>query len=364
MTETARTAHPYYMYDATLSQPEAFARTAERGEAMVGRLAAELAFCRRLFLVGIGTSLHAAVLGEHLVRKYGGGVEVRAIHSFDFALYGPQLSPEDGVVAVSHRGTKRYTAQALAKAREAGCLTAVISGEEGAPDDAADFVLRTVLQERSPAHTASFTAAVSILAAFASHLHSYRTEGEKSLSDDFLREEFSTALHEALQTEEQVAALAREYANARRIWIVGGGPAKVTAVEATLKIKETSYLQAEGLSTEQILHGPFQCVADEDLFVLVSPDGAAQERIFDLVLAVRRVGAPYLVIDDGTAEALKENAAGRIVVPKVPEPFSALTCLVPLQLFAYHLALVEGTNPDSFRADDPRFEGFQQLVGM
>lgn len=363
MSENPREGHPYHMYEAIRDQPETFAQTVERLETEIERLAAELAPCRRLFLVGIGTSLHAALLGEYLMRNYVARTDVRAVHSFDFALYGPELSPEDGVVAVSHRGIKRYTAQAISKARAAGCPTAVISGEDGAPEDAADLVLRTVAQERSSAHTVSFTAAVSALASLTSRLGSHRTRAE-SLDRDFLRTEFPRKLREALGTEAEASALAREHADARRIWIVGGGPTAITAEEATLKIKETSYLQAEGLSTEKMLHGPFQCVEEEDLFVLIAPSGAAQARIFDLARAVRKVGAPYLLVEDGTAESLKDTAAGRIVVPEVPEPFSALSCLIPLQLFSYHLALLRGTDPDNFRAEDPRFTGFPELVGL
>lgn len=363
MSGNTRAGHPYHMYEAILAQPGAFARTVERLETEIERLAAELAPCRRLFLVGIGTSLHAALLGEHLMRNYVAGTDVRAVHSFDFALYGPELSPEDGVVAVSHRGTKRYTAQALSKARAAGCPTAVISGKDGAPEDTADLVLRTVAQEHSSAHTVSFTAAVSALASLTSRLGFHRT-GAEPLDRDFLRTEFPRKLREALGTEGEVSVLAREHADARRIWIVGGGPSAITAEEATLKIKETSYLQAEGLSTEKMLHGPFQCVEQEDLFVLIAPSGAAQVRIFDLAQAIRKVGAPYLLVGGNGAQQLKGEAAGQIVVPEVPEPFSTLSCLIPLQLFAYHLALVRSTNPDDFRAEDPRFTGFPELVGL
>ncbi len=121
----------------------------------------------------------------------------------------------------------------------------------------------------------------------------------------------------------------------------------MTAQEVALKIKETSYLQAEGMPTETMLHGPFQCVEAEDLFVLVAPSGAARERTLEVAELAEEIGAPCVVVgDDPTAE---------LAVPGVPEPFSALTCLVPLQFFAYHLALARGTNPDGFRADDPRF---------
>ena len=128
----------------------------------------------------------------------------------------------------------------------------------------------------------------------------------------------------------------------------------MTATETALKIKETSYLQAEGMPTETMLHGPFQCVEADDLFVLIAPSGAAMERTLEVGELVEEVGAPYVIIGDDTTE-VRAGAAGVVRVPAVPEPLSALSCLVPLQLFTYHLALARGTDPDSFRVDDPRF---------
>ncbi len=175
-----------------------------------------------------------------------------------------------------------------------------------------------------------------------------------TMPEELLREEIPEALRVALGTEEQAAALARENVGRRRIWLVGGGPSAVTATETALKIKETSYLQAEGMPTETMLHGPFQCVEADDLFVLIAPSGAARERTLEVAELAEEVGARYLILGDGTTET-RPAAAGLLRMPEVPEPFSALSCLVPLQLFAYHLALARGTNPDSFRGDDPRF---------
>ena len=107
------------------------------------------------------------------------------------------------------------------------------------------------------------------------------------------------------------------------------------------------------MSTETMLHGPFQCVEAEDLFVLIAPAGAAQGRTLEVAELVGEVGGACLVVGDGTSDP--PQVTELIAVPEVPEPFSALTCLVPLQLFAYHLALARGKNPDIFRADDPRF---------
>ena len=350
MTTEQRNSHPYHMYDAMLAQPEAFATTIERHRDAVDELASRVASCERIFLAGIGTSHHATLVGEHLIRAYGGGPDVRAVHSFDLALYGPELRQEDCLVAVSHRGAKRYTALALEQAREKGCPTAIITGEGGSGEGRADAVFRTVAQEMSAAHTVSYTSAVAVLALLAGRLGYHRT-GSTTVPDELLQDELPGALGSALGTEEEVAKLAREHVGRRRIWLVGGGPSAVTATETALKIKETSYLQAEGMPTETMLHGPFQCVEADDLFVLIAPSGVARERTLEIAELVEEVGATYLIVGDETTE----TRPAAVAVPEVPEPFSTLTCLVPLQLFTYHLALARGTNPDSFRVDDPRF---------
>jgi glucosamine--fructose-6-phosphate aminotransferase (isomerizing) len=362
-----RTHHPYYMHEAIMAQPEAFVRTARRNGDALEQFATEAAQRNRLFLVGIGTSFHAAKVGEYLFGAYGGSVDARAVDSFEFALYGPSLRPDDCVVAISHRGSKQHTADGLARARRAGCLTALITGEGGAPDDQANATFRTVAQEKSAAFTVSYTAAISVLAMLAGRVGVCRVGEPASRNDpveDLLREKIPAAIGAALETGDEVELLAREHAGRRRIWLAGGGPSTVTAEEIALKIKEASYLQAEGMSTEAMLHGPFSCTEAEDLFILIAPDGAAQERTKQLTHLVRALGAPYLVVSDGTPTSLRSDAAGWLTVPAVPEPFNALTCLVPLQLFTYHLALMRGTNPDSFRTDDPSFPRVTELVRL
>ena len=352
MTTDTRNAHPYHMHEAILAQPEAFVRVVERNDDAVEEFASRIASSERVFLAGIGTSHHATLVGEHLMRTYG-GADVRAVHSFDLALYGPELRPDDCLVAVSHRGAKRYTALALDKAREKGCPTALVTGDGGGGEGRADTVFRTVSQEQSSAHTVSYTSAVAVLASLAGSLGHHRG-GSSTLPEGILGEEIPGALRAALGTEQQMGELAREHVGRRRIWLLGGGPSGVTAVETALKIKETSYLQAEGMPTETMLHGPFQCVEADDLFVLVAPAGAARERTLEVAELVEEVGAPYIIVGDETTGG-RPGAAGVVRVPEVPEPFSALTCLVALQLFSYHLALACGTNPDIFRVDDPRF---------
>lgn len=372
-----RTAHPFHMYDAMCEQPDAFAAVAARTAPAAEPVSARLARCDRLYLVGIGTSYHAALTGEHLVRTYGGGMPVYAAHAFDFALYGPPLGPRDAVITVTHRGTKRYTRDALIRAREAGCPTVVITGQ--GPDDrggsndnvagggsAGTDVFHTVPQERSSTHTVSYAGAVAVLSVLAAQVGAARlgrpasmttlpAGGPPALDPAILRDAVPAAIRAALALEPEIADRARGLASSPRIWLVGGGPGAVAAIEGALKIKETSYATAEGMSAEAMLHGPFQSTEPEDLFLLIAQSGPAQRRVADVAAAAHEIGARPVLVDDGTSAIPAGSLAARWSVPPVPEPFTALTCAVPLQLFAYHLALARGTNPDSFRLDDPKF---------
>jgi len=359
-TESSRTSHPFFMYDHIQVQPAAFADVIDRNRGPLAGLVEKILACRKLFLVGIGTSYHAAQIGCHLFRLYAPGVTCEVWHSFNFALYGPALSPDDVVLAVSHRGAKQFTLRSLQRAKQAGCTTAMITGQDApSPPMKLDAVYETVEQEKSAAHTFSHVGAVGVLSEL-----TRQVDGNASLDVELLSDTIPAALDAGLATEEQMARWAEEHQNSRRIWLIGGGPSAVTAHEAALKIKETSYLQAEGLSVETLLHGPFQCCEAEDLFVLIAPEGAAQPRMLELPGMIQAIGAKCVLVTNDAAAINESGITDTCVVPTVQKPFESLTCLLPLQLFTYHLALQCGTNPDSFRLDDPRFAAAMARVKL
>ena len=108
-----RTGHPYHMHEAIIGQPDAVAAFLEREREQVKNLAHTLAGTRRIHIVGIGTSWHAALVGEHLLRTVAGREDVRAWNSFEFCLYPPAIAESDAVVVMSHRGTKQYSVRAV-----------------------------------------------------------------------------------------------------------------------------------------------------------------------------------------------------------------------------------------------------------
>lgn len=364
MITQLRTQHPFHTYDAILAQPDAFHYVIDKNQELINKCSDMLARSyERLFIVGIGTSYHAAQVGGHLLRLYGGNIFAQAIHSFDFALYGSRISSQDAVICISHRGNKLYSINSLKRAKEFGCFTIFITGENASIGfNEADIIFHTVPQDKSAAHTVSYIGAIAILSALAGRICNYRTKNNP-LSNSFLSQDVPNALKTALTTEQQIAQLAHKYINRRHIWLVGGGANAITAQEIALKIKETSYLPSEGMSTESMLHGAFQCAEAEDLFILIAPNDAAQKRTLELAKLVQEIGVHSLIISDETGY-LSSELVTFINVPRILEPFCTLTCLVPLQLFTYYLALERGTNPDSFRLEDPRFARARALIQL
>src|SRR5437870_5299939 len=148
-----RAGHPYYMHDAIYAQPGAL-RLVTRGQGdLIAGAASRLRAMDRVLLSGIGTSWHATLVGELLLAHVARlGHRVRALHSFEFKGYWPDPDARTGVVVVSHRGSKRYSVEALAKARAGGGVGVAITGKGAEGLASADYVLRPVDRERSAAH--------------------------------------------------------------------------------------------------------------------------------------------------------------------------------------------------------------------
>src|SRR5262249_37310915 len=163
-----RTGHPYHMHDAIYAQPGAL-RLVARGQGdAIEAAALRLRGLDHVLLTGVGTSWHAALIGELLFARLGGlGLKARAFHAFELAGYWPQLLGPTGVVVLSHGGTRRYSREALQRVKAGGGTGVVITGKGAEPPAEADWTLRTVDQESSGAHTVSYTTALALLAKLA-----------------------------------------------------------------------------------------------------------------------------------------------------------------------------------------------------
>src|SRR3989454_2885964 len=204
-----RAGHPYYMHDAIYAQPGAL-RLVTRGQGeLIAGAAARLKTMDRMLLSGIGTSWHATLVGELLMAHAGRlGHRARAFHSFEFKSYWPEPDARTGVIVVSHRGSKRYSVEVLAKARAGGGVGVAITGKGAEGLASADYVLRTVDQEKSAAHTVSYTCALALLAALAAAVGD-----DDDLAHELLAMPDQLAL---LLGQESWAELAARFADRRR----------------------------------------------------------------------------------------------------------------------------------------------------
>ena len=349
-----RNAHPYFMYDAIHQQPQAVAHMFETHSLLAEELAARLASKRRVYLVGIGTSWHAVLSGEHWFRHFAGGaLEVQGWHSFEFVAYPPPLDEDSAVIVVSHRGTKTYSFQALEMAKERGALTiAITSTNPGPRIQAADILIRTVEQERSAAFTVSYTAAMTVLGLLAAQLGA--ALGGSTAAEDLRQlRDIPRAMEDVLQRQHLVETAAVRFRDQDRYLFTGWGSNVANAYEVALKMKETSFTSTEGFQVEQILHGPFVATNEECLLTLIAPPGAGYQRSIEIAKAVAELGSPvWALVEQGDRE-LSGLATETFTVDAVPELWSPLVYVLPLQLFTYYVALARECHPDLFHQDSP-----------
>lgn len=351
-----RSGHPYYMYEAVVAQPELVARVLTERRAAIERAAEVAAAAKRILYLGIGTSSHAAAIGERLLRHLTGGrAHAQVEHSYEFVNYPFALGADDFVVVVSHRGWKAFSVEALKKAKAMGAHTLSITGEHGDQAiPAADFVIETCEQEICFAHTKSYTTALAVLAAFAVGV----TEKRGWLPEPDARKQLERVpewMKQALASEAQARAAAKAVASRPRVIFTGAGPNGFTAWEAALKVKETSYMAAEGFESEQFLHGPLSEADSRASVVAVLTGGATETRNLAILRATGEVGALRVAVAN-RAQSPELPAEHVLEMPAVPEWLSPFVAIIPLQLLTYFLALERGTNPDTAREHEPAHE--------
>jgi glucosamine--fructose-6-phosphate aminotransferase (isomerizing) len=340
------------MYQTMHRQADDLADLNDRNWEPASAAARLLEKCPSVWLVGIGTSYHAALVGEWLFRA--AGVDARAVNSFDFATYPAiyRLGSGDGVIVLAHTGTKSYSSLALERA-VAEQATVVSVGSLTAEHPGSRLILRTVERERSAAYTASHTAAMFVLAQVATEI----ADGAGSRSAAAWRgalDALPEQLVRVLSRHEEVRAVA-EWAAFRRIYATGAGPNASTALEAVIKAREAAVANIDGLPLEQFLHGPIVSVNEGDMALLVNVKGAhagAARRTAEIAGVLDRIGARLWLVGDAVAGVVQ---AAAFDLPALPEEISPILAVVPIQMLAYELAVARGANPDRFRRDDPKY---------
>lgn len=329
---------------ATLEkQPQALKRLLADGTA--ASAAQRLQAAGRVFLVGTGTSFHGALAGQFILRS--AGREAWAVRAFEFVNYPPNFRDGDGLILLSHRGSKRFSVEALELFKGFASRWIAITGEGSKLDG--EGVVQTVEQEMSPVHTASHTGAMLRLAQVACALGAPRWAPQL--------DQVPGAVNAAVALRAQVAKALASFDLERSVHFVGSGPARANAYEGALKIREAAHrVVAEGHELEGLLHGPLISVQRDHSVVLMALPGPSLPRTREVAEALIEIGANVLAVGP---EAKSVAANHHVVTPSLDEILSPIVNVVPLQWLAYEASQRLGVNADSFRKDEDRYASAQ-----
>ncbi len=363
-----RTAHPYLTHDTIHEIPAAVRETLRKGRQPAAAAAHGLGNRSFLYFTGCGTAFFSALLAQRVTaRVCGARAHSAAVPALELAGYTADVHPGCGVIGVSHSGITKATVDALRSARERGAATVGVTHFVGRPIAAASDVPLLVGNGPDPSrcHTKCYlTGAVGAAlvgldwaAAADARMRGRVEELLAGLQD--LPDLQTGVLRSA---EKECERLAAAHIERRSTFLVGCGPNEATVLEAALKLMETSFIPAQGMETEQFLHGPTQSLdADSVLFVVVSP-GPGRSRSLDLLRAARAIGAHTVAIAPEGDHEVEEASETTLPVPPVDEFISPFLDIIPLYLYAYHASVARGHNPDLLRYLEPPYWAARNIV--
>ena len=322
----------------------------------LGPAAEGLRDASRLILLACGTSWHAALVGKFLVERLA-GLPAEVDYGSEFRYRTPLVGPGAVAVAISQSGETADTLAAFREARSRGALPVAICNVRGSmlTREATGSLLTHAGPEIGVASTKAFTAQLVALALLALHLGRLRGR----LSADECRAHLAALtriphlMEQALGREREVEELARRLTQARDFLYLGRGVNYPIALEGALKLKEISYLHAEGYPAGEMKHGPIALVDDGLPVVALCPAGQVYEKMLSNVQEVKARGGRVIAVassGDSELRSLLDGPGDAVLeVPECPELWSPFLTVLPLQLLAYHVALRAGRDVDQPR---------------
>ena len=351
--------HRHFMEKEIYEQPTVVAQTLGQylrpleGAVEMPVLPFDLRAVTRVSLVACGTSFYAAMVGKYWIEGLARvGVDIDVASEFRYR--DPVLEAGGLSLFVSQSGETADTLAALRHAKAAGQHVAtIVNVMTSSMAREADVVLPTYAgPEIGVASTKAFTCQLAVLAAFAVALA--KAKGRVDPAEEArlvqLLTEVPAAMNAALAEEDAIAVLSSRLAVARDILYMGRGQDFPLALEGALKLKEISYIHAEGYAAGELKHGPIALIDDHVPVIVLAPSGARFEKtVSNMQEVIARGGLAVLVSD---AAGIAEQGAGTwatIAMPAVDPFIAPLVYAVPVQLLAYHVALAKGTDVDQPR---------------
>jgi glucosamine--fructose-6-phosphate aminotransferase (isomerizing) len=312
----------------------------------------KLAHAKRIIIVGCGTSYYAGLVGEYLFEDLA-RIPVEVEYASEFRYRNPIIGEDDVVIAISQSGETADTLAAIELAKSKGATIFGVCNVVGSS------IARTTHAgaythagpEIGVASTKAFTAQLTILALMALSIAHERGTITESRYHELLAEleQIPDKINQTLQNEAQIKYIADVFKDARNFLYLGRGYNYPVALEGALKLKEISYIHAEGYPAAEMKHGPIALIDEEMPVVVVATNESAYEKIISNIQEVKARHGRVIVITTENNRQIRELAEFVIEIPRTAEPFTPMVSVVPLQLLAYHIAVMLERNVDQPR---------------
>ena len=353
--ETQKGGYPHFMLKEIYEQPEALERTIGalvdggtlrlRQEKEIDTLFQD---CRRIALVACGTAFHACTVASYMLREFC-RFDIWVDIGSEFRYCPPPLDKETVVVAVSQSGETADTLAPVRYAKKRGAkVLAVCNVATSSLTREADITLLTYAgPEIGVASTKAYTTQLAVLTAVVAHLSRRFGNDPAPLLQELFR--IPTKARLALQTHKLAKKIAPDIANAPSALYIGRRYNLATAYEGALKLKEISYIHAEGYGAGEMKHGPIALVQpDWPVVAICVKDSVREKMLSNMQETLSRGGPIYAVATEGDS-APAELAKATFFVPHAPEPLTPILAVIPLQLLAYEVAVLRGCDVDKPR---------------
>ena len=351
--------HRHFMQKEIYEQPVVVAQTLRsylrrmENQVAMPDMDFDLSAVNRITIVACGTSYYAGLVAKYWIEKFA-RVPVDIDVASEFRYRDPVLEPGGLALFISQSGETADTLAALRHARAAGQIIAVVVNvPTSSMAREADLLLPTHAgPEIGVASTKAFTCQLAVLAALAANLA--RAKGRLTPEEEseivWHLSEAPAAMNEALSHDGEIEAMAHLIAPARDVLYLGRGPDYPMALEGALKLKEISYIHAEGYAAGEMKHGPIALIDDNVPVIVIAPSGPLFDKTVSNMQEVQARGGKVVLISDDEGIALAgEGCMATIEMPEVHPLIAPLVYAVPVQLLAYHVAVAKGTDVDQPR---------------
>ena len=303
----------------------------------------------RIIIVACGTSWHAGLIGKRLIQEIA-RIPVEVEYASEFRYSNPVLSKDDIVIAISQSGETADTLAAIQMARKHGAfvygICNVVGSSIARATDSGTYI--HVGPEIGVASTKAFTGQVTVLTLLALAIGTIRNTIDPATRTDVIEalRNLPELITETLKLNPDIEKLSSTYTYVHNFMYLGRGYNFPSALEGALKLKEISYIHAEGYPAAEMKHGPIALIDHEMPTVVIAPNDNMHEKIISNIQQVKARGGSVIAVVTKGDTTIAEIADHVLEIPDVPEVISPIIVAIPLQLLAYHIAIKKGCNVD------------------